>query len=223
MTIKTHIAISATISLALIAIIACQQKTQAPKEQSKAVSEHKTKVEEVMKNFEQEVKAETEKLETKVNEVTQEVKEEVKEIESKVDEAVTAPSLFANTDFGNGLDNWEHDKDVNIIQENDKNIVELIGSQNDQTRIWQRISMISGHVYRLSFELKADQGGALAIFRDNSKGEESYLFTGESKEWKTFKKDFKSYKNGQYMIFLSCKAEGKFYYSNASLTDITKE
>ena len=132
-------------------------------------------------------------------------------------------NLFINGDFTEGIKSWNYDKDVNIIREDGKNIVELIGSQNDQTRIWQRISMISGHVYRLSFELKADQGGALAIFRDNSKGEESYLFTGESKEWKTFKKDFKSYKNGQYMIFLSCKAEGKFYYSNASLTDITKE
>ena len=132
-------------------------------------------------------------------------------------------NLLINGDFSDGLKGWNYDKNVAVIKEDGRNIIELTGVANDQIRIWQKVSTISGHIYRLSFELKADQSGALAIFRNDSKNEESYFFPDESVEWNVFKKDFQSSKNGVYMLFLSCKSEGKFYYSNASLIDVTKE
>ena len=258
MTIKSHIAISATISLALIALIACQQKTQAPKEQSKAVTEQKTKVEEVMKNFEQEAKVETEKLETKVEKAAKEfndkakeaedkAKEETKEIETKVDEATEkvesevkiieikiedateskeeqgSKNLLTNSDFSEGVDKWGHDKDVNVIEENGKNIVELIGSPNDQTRVWQSINTTSGHVYTLTLKVKSEQKNALVIFRDYQKGTEKIHYLNPTPEWKEYQKVLKSTKNGNYGIYLSCKEDGKFYYSDVSIIDTTPE
>ena len=225
MTIKTHIAISATISLALIAIIACQKQTQESKvkEPPKAVTEQKAKVEEVMNNVEQEAKVETEKVETKVNEVIEKAKEEAKEIESKVEEVVASPSLFVNSDFSKGLDNWGHDKNVNVIQENGKNIIELIGSPKDQTRVWQSINTTSGHVYTLTLKVKSEQKNALVIFRDYQKETEKIHYLNPTPEWKEYKKVFKSTRHGNCGVYLSCKEEGKFYYSDISIIDTTPE
>ena len=220
MTIKTHIAIAATISLALIALIACQQKTEASKEQSKAVSEQKTKVEEAVKNFEQEAKAETEKLEAKVNEAAQEVKEEVKEIESKVEEAVAGPNLFANADFSQGLKDWEKTKGCAVIKEDGKNIVELTGQANEQVRLYQKFNTVAGHVYRLSFNVKYENGNAFGIFRDDVTSQEKYLHTGAKAAWKTYTKDFKAENNGDVRVFLSCQGDGKFYYADPKLIDL---
>ena len=252
MTIKHHIILSATITLALIAIIACQSKTQAPetKKQNKSVSKVATVVEKSTKEAEniatEEIEKAIDESSTKIEENVQDVKEEVKEavdateaevekkeakvneVESNVEYSVKeekpeAINLFVNGAFNDGLKGWNYDKNVAVIEEDGQKTIELTGSASEQTRIWQRVSTISGHVYRLSFKLKADQSGALAILRDNAKEEESYFFTGESKDWKVFKKDFKSIKNGEYLLFLSCKAEGKFYYSRASFIDVTKE
>ena len=253
MTIKHHIAISATISLALIALIACQQKPQAPKEQPKAATEQKTKVEEVMKNFEQEAKAETEKLETKVEkaaeEFKEEVKEEVKEIESKVDEATDKvesevetienkiedtteseedkgpKNLFVNGDFNDGFSEWSHDKDVSIVEVDGKKCVECIAPADikEQTRIWQTINTTSGHVYKLSFKVKAEKKGAFAIFRDHQNNKEQYLFADASEEWKEYQENFKSNKDGEYKVFLSCQGKGKYYFSDASIIDASLE
>ena len=224
MTIKTHIAIAATISLALIALIACQQKTEASKEQSKAVSEQKTKVEEVMKNFEQEAKAETEKLETKVEKAAKEfkeqVKEEVKEIESKVEETVAGPNLFANADFAQGLKDWEKTKGCTVIKEDGKNVVELTGQANEQVRLYQRFNAVAGHVYRLSFNVKYENGNAFGIFRDDVTSQEKYLHTGAKAAWKTYTKDFKAENNGDVRVFLSCQGDGKFYYADPKLIDL---
>ncbi|MBR5900735.1 carbohydrate binding domain-containing protein [bacterium] len=220
MTIKHHIILSATITVALIAIIACQQKTQAPKEQSKAVSEQKAKVEEVMNNFEQEAKAETEKLETKVEQVAREVKEEVKEIESKVEEAVAGPNLFANADFSQGLKDWEKTKGCAVIKEDGKNIVELTGQANEQVRLYQKFNAVAGHVYRLSFNVKYENGNAFGIFRDDVTSQEKYLHTGAKAAWKTYTKDFKAENNGDVRVFLSCQGDGKFYYADPKLIDL---
>ena len=220
MTIKTHIAIAATVSLALIAVIACQQKTQAPKEQSKAVSEQKAKVEEVMKNFEQEAKAETEKLETKVEQVAKEVKEEAKEIESKVEETVAGPNLFANADFAQGLKDWEKTKGCTVIKEDGKNVVELTGQANEQVRLYQKFNAVAGHVYRLSFNVKYENGNAFGIFRDDVTSQEKYLHTGAKAAWKTYTKDFKAENNGEVRVFLSCQGDGKFYYADPKLIDL---
>ena len=220
MTIKHHIAISATISLALIALIACQQKTQAPKEQSKAVSEQKAKVEEVMNNSEQEAKAETEKLETKVEQVAREVKEEAKEIESKVEGTVAGPNLFANADFAQGLKDWEKTKGCTVIKEDGKNVVELTGQANEQVRLYQKFNAVAGHVYRLSFNVKYENGNAFGIFRDDVTSQEKYLHTGAKAAWKTYTKDFKAENNGEVRVFLSCQGDGKFYYSDPKLIDL---
>ena len=220
MTIKHHIILSATITVALIAIIACQQKTQAPKEQSKAVSEQKAKVEEVMNNFEQEAKAETEKLETKVEQVAREVKEEVKEIESKVEEAVAGPNLFANADFSQGLKDWEKTKGCAVIKEDGKNIVELTGQANEQVRLYQKFNAVAGHVYRLSFNVKYENGNAFGIFRDDVTSQEKYLHTGAKAAWKTYTKDFKAENNGDVRVFLSCQGDGKFYYADPKFIDL---
>ena len=256
MTIKSHIAIAATVSLALIAVIACQQKTQAPKEQSKAVSEQKAKVEEVMKNFEQEAKAETEKLETKVEQVAKEAKEQaneaesnvnegIKEIETKVDETAKEvesevkdieskiegtteskeeqepQNLLSNSDFSEGLKGWSSTSGVNLVQEGDQSFIELTGQENKQVRTWQKFNATAGHVYRLTFKAKANQEGAFAIFRDDTADREKYLYTNEGSDWKEYSKDFTATQDGDYRVFLSCQGDGKYYYKDASLIDIT--
>lgn len=271
MTIKTHIAISATISLALIALIACQQKTQAPKEQPKAVTEQKAKVEEVIKNFEQEAKAETEKLETKIEKAADEFKEQADEAATKVeDEAKTAESkanevikeietegeetvekiesevetienktegmteseeekgpknLFVNSDFNDGFSGWSHDKDVNIIEVDGEKCIECIAPVDikEQTRVWQTINTTSGHVYKLSFKVKSEKKGAFAIFRDDQKNKEQYLFADASEGWKEYQENFKSTKDGEYKVFLSCQGKGKYYFSDASIIDASLE
>lgn len=220
MTIKHHIILSAVVSLTIIAVIACQQKPQAPKEEPKAVTEQKTKVEEAVKNFEQEAKAETEKLEAKVSEAAQEVKEEVKEIESKVEEAVAGPNLFANADFAQGLKDWEKTKGCAVIKEDGKNIVELTGQANEQVRFYQKFNAVAGHVYRLSFNVKYENGNAFGIFRDDVTNEEKYLHTGAKAAWKAYTKDFKAENNGEVRVFLSCQGDGKFYYADPKLIDL---
>ena len=256
MTIKSHIAISATISLALIALVACQQKTQAPKEQPKAVTEQKAKVEEAMKNFEQEAKAETEKLETKVEKAAEEfndkakeaedkAKEETKEIETKVDEAVEKVesevkaieskiedtiestekqgprNLLVNSDFSDELKGWSSTSGVNLVQEGDQSFIELTGQENKQVRIWQKFNATAGHVYRLTFKAKSEQEGAFAIFRDDAADSEKYLYTNKGSDWKEYSKVFSATQDGDYRVFLSCQGNGKFYYKDASLIDIT--
>ena len=222
MTIKHHIILSATITVALIAVIACQQKTQAPqtKEQPKAVTVQTTKVEEAAKNLEQEAKAETEKLETKVEQVAREFKEEVKEIESKVEEAVAGPNLFANADFSQGLKDWEKTKGCAVIKEDGKNVVELTGQANEQVRLYQKFNAVAGHVYRLSFNVKYENGNAFGIFRDDVTSQEKYLHTGAKAAWKTYTKDFKAENNGDVRVFLSCQGDGKFYYADPKLIDL---
>lgn len=247
MTIKSHIAIAATVSLALIAVIACQQKPQAPKEQPKVATEQKTKVEEVMKNFEQEAKTETEKLETKVekaaNEFKEEFKEEVKEIENKGDEAIEKieskvrdieskkeyttesnaqgpKNLLVNSDFNEDLSNWQTTKGVNIILEDGKKIVKITGRAEGQNRIWQEFSAISGHVYKITFNVKAEKGTAFIIWRDHQINMESYFYTTPSLKWKQYSNEFQSKKNGKYMIFLSTIGDGEYYYSNPCLIDL---
>jgi hypothetical protein len=132
-------------------------------------------------------------------------------------------NLFLNSDFSEGLNNWSYDENVNFFQEDGKNHIEITGSKDKQTRIWQNINTISGHVYRLSFKAKGQKYSSFAIFRDNAKCEERYLFTEPSDRWKGYQKDFPSFKNGDYEVFLSCQGKGVFYFSDISVVDVTEE
>lgn len=252
MTIKSHIAISATISLALIAIIACQQKTQAPKEEKSLNDKIKTQVtkvedtakkaqeaaakaeaeaREAAKKAEEEAKAKEQikEIENKVDDAAEKIESEVKAIESKIDDTTETKeeqgpkNLFVNSDFSDGLNGWSHDKDVSIVDIDGKNCVEIIGPSKGQTYIWQTINTISGHVYRLSFKVKAEQKGAFAIFRDDKKYEEKYLFADASANWKEYQKNFLSTRDGNYRVFLSAQAKGIFYFSDASIIDVDLE
>lgn len=109
MTIKSHIAISATISLALIAVIACQQKPQPPKEEKnlndkiktqvtkvedtakkaqEAAKERSKEIEEVLKEEEAKAKEAAAKAEEEAKAAEAKAKEKVKEIENKIDEVI---------------------------------------------------------------------------------------------------------------------------------------
>ena len=116
MTIKHHIMLSATITVALIAVIACQQKTQAPKEENNLNDKIKTQVtkvedtakkaqeaaakaeaeaKEAAKKAEEEAKAAeakakeaAKKLEEEAKAAEAKAKEKIKEVENKVDEAI---------------------------------------------------------------------------------------------------------------------------------------
>lgn len=245
MTIKHHIILSATITVALITLIACQQKTQAPQTEDlpKAVTEQTTKVEEVAKNFEQEVKTEAKETEVKINEEIQKAEEEVKETEEtakaeaeeavkeaeaevkKVEEKIEPKeeqgpqNLIANSDFSEGFKGWHSSKGASIIQENGKNCLELTGQTNYQARVWQTINTTSGHVYRLTFKAKANQNAAFVILRDDQTKQEKYFYTSPTADWKKYSKEFVSNKDGEYRVFLSCHGKGKFYYSEASIVE----
>lgn len=188
MTIKSHIAISATISLALIAIIACQQKPQASKEQSKAMTEQKTKVEEVMKNFEQEAKDETEKLETKVEQAAKEVFEEVKK------SAKYGYENIKEGKFNNDLQGWLAYKDTpadnfNAVKEDNITFLRVENPEGVIYGVCQAVPVEAGAVYTLSAKVrsvKVDQenktGARLAFFAPGEK-EQQVLWSGKFKEW----------------------------------------
>ena len=88
---------------------------------------------------------------------------------------IATNEILLNRDFSEGFKNWSHDKNVIIVNDNGTNIVEFIGNNKFQTRIWQTVNILSGHTYRLSFNLKADNDGALAFVRDNLKNKETSI------------------------------------------------
>ena len=280
MTIKSHIAISAIISLALIALIACQQKPQAPKEEkglndkiktqvtkvedtakkaqeatAKAEAEAKEaateakerskEIEEILKEEEEKAKAKAKEAEAKAKEAENKAKDKIKEIETKVNETsekvkstvndfanevegnteaqeLLGPvDIFENNDFGEGLKGWSSTPGVSFVQDEDKKFIELTGQEDKQTRVWQKFNATAGHVYRLTFKAKSEQEGAFAIFRDDEADKEKYLYTDRSSDWKEYSKDFTATKDGDYRLFLSCQGDGKYYYKDASLVDIT--
>lgn len=237
MTIKTHIIISATITLSLIAVIACQNKIQAPenKEKDKAIPNVSTVIEKSTKeakNITEEVKKAVDEGKSKINEEFQkaeEVVEEAKETaEAKLEDTdqetkFESKNLLLNCDFSDGLNNWNCDNEVKIVQMDGKVSLELIAPEKGQTRAWQSINTTSGHVYRLTFKSKCDQIQSFAIFRDHKSNKEEYLFTNPSETWKEYQKDFVSYKDGSYRVYLSCKGKGQFYYSDISLIDLNNK
>lgn len=183
MTIKHHIILSATITVALIAVIACQQKTQAPqtKEQPKAVTEQTAKVEEIVKNLEQEAEAEAKEVETKIDEEILKVEVEAKEAEeaaeAKAEEAEAEISKVANesvnqdviadqeknivlnSDFTDGFDKWyvknRSKAEITLDKINDYNIVKISGSGGWST-LSQKINVVEGKSYKFIVDLKCD-------------------------------------------------------------------
>ena len=223
MTIKHHIMLSATITVALIAVIACQQKTQAPqtKEQPKAVTEQTTKVEEAVKNMEQEVEAEAKEVETKITEAIRKAEEEVKEEAKEAEQSVK--NLLSNGDFSDGKKNWQSHENVKAVKGEKGSYIEIDGTKAKQSRIWQAVETEAGHVYRLSFKAKGKNEGAFAIFRDHDNDKESYFYFYPSGNWKEFQNEFKSEKDGKYIVYLSCQGDGKYYYTDAVLVDVTEK
>lgn len=128
-------------------------------------------------------------------------------------------NLITNGNFYSGLDGWKYDNNVKVIQDNNRNCVEMCG----QSRIWQSVNTVSGHVYSLSFKLKAPNSSALAIFRDEQNNIESYIFCTASNEPKTYIKNFKSYKNGKYNIYLVYKGKDKCYFYDVFFTENESE
>lgn len=136
---------------------------------------------------------------------------------------IATNEILLNRDFSEGFKNWSHDKNVIIVNDNGTNIVEFIGNNKFQTRIWQTVNILSGHTYRLSFNLKADNDGALAFVRDNLKNKESYFMPRASKIWKRHEKNYIFYRTGLYDLYLSCNSEGKFCFSDISFFDVTEK
>lgn len=266
MTIKHHIIISVTISLALISIIACQNKPQTTKEDKDLNDKIKTQVtkvedtvlkaqdvvakaeaeakeaaetagadakelEEEAKSVEAKANEKIKEVENKVDETTEKIESEVETIENKIEDTTESEedkgpkNLFVNGDFNDGFSEWSHDKDVSIVEVDGKKCVECIAPADikEQTRIWQTINTTSGHVYKLSFKVKAEKKGAFAIFRDHQNNKEQYLFADASEEWKEYQENFKSNKDGEYKVFLSCQGKGKYYFSDASIIDASLE
>ncbi|MBR5946326.1 hypothetical protein IKZ80_04490 [bacterium] len=223
MTIKHHIILSATITVALIAVIACQQKTQAPqtKEQPKAVTEQTAKVEEAVKNLEQEVEAKAGEVEAKITEAIQKVEEEVKEEAKEAEQSVK--NLLSNGDFSEKKNNWQSHENVKFLKDENGSFIEIDGTKAKQSRIWQGVETEAGHVYKLTFKAKGEKEGAFAIFRNHDTDEESYFYFYPSKNWREFSKEFKAEKDGKYIVYLSCQGDGKYYYTDAVLVDVTEK
>ena len=200
MTIKQHIALSATITLAIVIFIVCQQKSEflrKVKWRNDNIKTKSTKVEDTAKDF-QKVTA-----------------------QPRAEKEITTHNLLANSNFSEGLKGWKSTPGVDLVQEGEQNLVELNGQKNTQTRVWQRFNATSGHVYRLSFKIKAQQEGAFAVFRDDIAEKEKYLFAQKEIDWREYSKDFTATHDGNHRLFLSCQGEGKYYYKDALLIDLT--
>lgn len=127
-------------------------------------------------------------------------------------------NLILNGDFSNGVRYWNNDN-AKIIYSDEADLVELTGNSKNQVYIWQHVNMISGHTYKLSFKLKFNNGEALAILRDDILNKEDYLFGSKSTKLKEYTKTFKPNRNGKYKLYLTCKGEGKYYFSDVMLID----
>ena len=131
-------------------------------------------------------------------------------------------NLIQNGNFNSNFDFWtktENLKHVNLNKDGNHNYVEIEGNVNQQYRFWQAISTVSGHVYRLSFKLKAERDGAFAIIRDDSTKEERYFYPSYKKGWNKYSFDITDIKKDKYRLFLSCQGRGKYCFSDISLYD----
>ena len=155
--------------------------------------------------------------------VSQEINDELNKDETNIETAreQIPVNILVNSDFSDGLKGWRSTKGVSVIEEEGRNCVEFLGQENDQVRIWQNINTISGHVYKLTFKVKALQKTAFAIFRDTVSGEEKYFSIDPLDDWNKKSKSFESKHDGNYSIYLSCRGKGKFYYSDITLIDVT--
>ena len=159
----------------------------------------------------------------KVQNIALEISDELNKSESNIEiPREQAPvNLFVNSDFSEGLKGWFFTKDVNVIEEEGRKCVELLGQEKEQIRIWQNINTISGHVYRLNFKVKALQNIAFVIFRDTITGKEKYWYIDPVEDWTKNSKSFESKHDGNYRFYLSCQGKGEFYYSDITLIDVT--
>lgn len=131
---------------------------------------------------------------------------------------------ITNGKFTDKLEGWSSNKKVCATNIDEKCCVEIKGNPTYQIRVWQTITMTSGHVYRLSFKSRSTKNGAFGIIRNNLTGKEEYLYCELNNNWDDnwieYKEDFKNSQTGQYRVFLSCQGDGLFYFTDVSLYEL---
>lgn len=131
-------------------------------------------------------------------------------------------NLIKNGNFKSDFDFWAKTENLHNIclkEAGTHKYVEIEGDRNQQYRLWQTISTVSGHVYRLSFKLKTDHDGAFAIIRDDNTKNERYFYPSRKNGWNNFCFDINEINQDKYRIFLSCQGSGKFCFSDVALYD----
>lgn len=131
-------------------------------------------------------------------------------------------NILLNSNFHEGFKYWHCDNGVSLTSISDKLYVHLVLESQKQVRFYQEISVISGKVYRLKFNVYGKQDGAFAIYRDQRSGKEIYKWCkGETETEKQYNWDFKPEKTGKNTIYLSTNKKGDYYFSDISLIDCT--
>ena len=135
---------------------------------------------------------------------------------------LTSKNILLNADFKEGLQNWNHDKNVSIIATNGSNYACVEGALNRQVRIWQNIPVTSGQTYRLTFNVTGPSKGAFAIYRNAKNGKEQYVWCNSENDHKYYSLIFVPKRTGKDQVYLSTKGIGQFYYSDTKLVEIHK-
>ena len=145
---------------------------------------------------------------------------ELFELNSTSFEDYFSKNILINSNFKNGFDNWKHDSGVCVTNIRFKSCVFTKNSNNKQTRFWQDVNVVSGKTYRLKFDLKANQNGAFAIFRDDVINSERYKFCDKTNSmYSTYILDVEIKRTGVNTIYLSTKNKGDFFFKNILFLD----
>ena len=129
---------------------------------------------------------------------------------------VKSKNLFVNADFKEGFKGWETDDNIQIVESNGTKCVCLKG-RSDRVKIYQRVNVISGKKYRLTFNLSGSEDKAAAIYYDYKL--KKYHFKGFNEVSSNSKyiweiiPDFTT----NTPFYFSIKGEGVCTYSNISL------
>lgn len=126
-------------------------------------------------------------------------------------------NILLNSDFRNNFNSWNFDGNCTLTNINKINTLSVICDKNKKIRLWQDFNVISGQIYNLKFDLLGKQSGVFVIFRDNTTGNEEYLWCKGTENQKSYNWNIKTKKSGRRSIYFIIYQVGNYYFTNISL------
>ena len=128
-------------------------------------------------------------------------------------------NLFVNADFNEGLKGWETDDNVQIVESNGTKFICLKGKA-DRVKIYQRVSVVSGEKYRLTYNFSGSEDNAAVIYYDYKLKQYHYKNCKELNNNGKYKWEIIPNVTTNTPFYFSIKGEGECTYSKISLRSI---